>query len=310
LSAIEHDASLDEFRRQLELVRDKVPGMAYREELGGQVTAPTITVQSASGGRVLWNLLPDQALFEAFVFVLEAIVSGRMPFAPEEIAVLQSLDSPLTVSVYLARWCPSSAKAASLAGTLVMAQPSVRVSMVDAEALPPEALPSGLSSVPMVVVEPSTRLYGEFNAKELVSALRETAAGRGESFTLGHMLDNRLGKEALELVRQRLLSVEALAGLVGSANFSLRLGTIYLLSELAREDRGLAGEALPVLHDLLGSESAPIRGDALYALAEVGDLRSLAAVEELLADQDEEVRSAAEEAREKIRSFNVWGTRM
>lgn len=301
---------MTEFRRLIESARQRVPGLLYREETLGSPGTPVITTHAASGGTVFWNLLPDQALFESFVFVLQSFVSWATPTTSQEPALLQSHGESPPITVYLARWCPSSAAMASLVGTLALKLSDLRATMVDAEALPPEALPLGLSSVPMTLIGSSARLYGNCTEKELEAALAAESTGRGAGFTLGHMLDHRLGAEALELVRQRLCAVGALAGLVGGESLSLRLGTIYLLSQLAKEDRGLAGEGLPVLHSLLAHASPSIRGDALYALAEVGDLRSLPEVERLLSDPDEEVRAAAEEAREKIRSFNVWGSRM
>ncbi len=91
-----------------------------------------------------------------------------------------------------------------------------------------------------------------------------------------------------------------IADMLSDENFRVRLGTVALVEELAKERRnGLAG-AVPGLIALLGNESPTVRGDAAALLGTIGDPLAQPELEARLQDTHPGVREAAREALDEM----------
>jgi HEAT repeat protein len=80
----------------------------------------------------------------------------------------------------------------------------------------------------------------------------------------------------------------------------VRIGVTALLEELKRLDPHKVILAEENLLPLLGHADAVVRGDAANLLGIIGDIASLASLEQLLSDENEDVRLIAREALHEI----------
>jgi hypothetical protein len=241
----------------------------------------------------------------AFQVFLSASSSGESGLSREQKGALKGLSRHPGIDIYAARWCESSSSAVEAAVRVAVERPSIRLRVLDVESFEQSLLPIGMRSVPLAIVGGKARIYGAFTPGELVSALESFADGKWERQTLLNMLQQKMRPEIEQLVKHRLLSSRSVASLVGETSMGVRMGGILILSELAKTDRGAAGEALGPLVDLLKAPEPQMRADAIYALGELCDLRALPFLEKTLYDPDADVREGAAEAQEKIKAFNV-----
>ncbi len=254
-----------------------------------------------------WEMIPDQAMEAPFFAFLDPN-GADSDLDGSTKAVLAGLRRPPQLVVYGARWCLASAEMVRLASRCLLARPGTGVTVVDVERLPRDRIPAGIETVPVTFIGTEARLYGSLSEAELAAGLAACSRDLGPDHTLAQMLKQKKRREALALLRARVLPVSALARAAGDPlHLELRLGALVLFSEIGRHDRALAAEATPTLCARLSDPSPQIRGDVLMALAEVGDLRALPSVESLMDDADADVREAAVEAAERIRQSNLWG---
>jgi hypothetical protein len=293
------------FQKLASGIATRGPRTEVRWEAGAGVSF--VSIDLPEGRKLRWEMAPDQAM-EAPFFTLWEAGGAASELDGSTRAVLAGLQRPPQLVIYGARWCAASAEMVCLASRCLRARPGMGVTVVDVERLSGDRIPPGIETVPVTFIGTEAKLYGSLSEGEFAAGLRAWSGGLGPDYTLAQMLKQKKSREALALVRARLLPVSALARAAGDPlHFELRLGALVLLSEVARHDRALAAEATPSLCARLSDTSPQIRGDVLLALAEVGDLRALPSVEPLLKDADADVREAAAEAAERIRQSNLWG---
>jgi hypothetical protein len=299
------DGSEEAFRKLAHGISTRRPRTEVRWEAGAG--ASSVAVDLPEGRKLRWEMVPDQAM-EAPFFAFWDPGREALDLDGPTKGVLADLPRPPQLVIYGARWCAASAEMVRLASRCLLARPGTGVTVVDVERLSRDGIPPGIEAVPVTFIGAEARLYGSLSEAELAAGLAAWSRNLGPDYTLAQMLKQKKQREALALLRARVLPVSALARAAGDPlHFELRLGALVLLSEVGRLDRALAAEATPWLCARLGDPSAHIRGDVLLALAEVGDLRALPSVESLLYDADADVREAAVEAAERIRRSNLWG---
>jgi HEAT repeat protein len=89
--------------------------------------------------------------------------------------------------------------------------------------------------------------------------------------------------------------------LLADPDWSVRMGMMVVLEEVAGRKLDLVQCAYPYLLELLDHEDANQRGDITYLLGLVGDTSVLGRLELLIADENPEVAEAAFEAVKRIR---------
>lgn len=90
------------------------------------------------------------------------------------------------------------------------------------------------------------------------------------------------------------------ADLLTDERMRVRIGTIALMETLKKEDAEKVRKAVPPILPLLKSENSVTRGDAAYLLGIIGDTSVVPFLEEIMNDEDANVRLIAEEAADDI----------
>lgn len=279
-------------RRRAEL---RFPGLRVEERPPEGDGRFSLRILRPGAAGIRWEMIPDQNAEAPFLGLLEGL---QTPPARSPLARLSPLPP---VTLYAARWCSASSGVLGLLAALAAAEPRLSLRVIDAEELLPAERPPALASVPWTVLgEGEGRIFGAFTEEDFRGAVQAHIQGEASLWTLRNLLSRRLDDEARELIHAGLLRSEDLGRLVLSPDLGVRLAAIHFLSKASSDaalDLRAAGD---VLAGVLREGEPRDRGDAAYALGEMGDPRFLAALEALRGDPDEEVREAAEEAREKI----------
>jgi HEAT repeats len=91
--------------------------------------------------------------------------------------------------------------------------------------------------------------------------------------------------------------------LIKDERMRVRIGTVALLEALAKEDAENTGKAIRLLIPLLKGDSNPlVMGDVAYILGLIGNKDTIPFLEEIIDNQDSNVKIIVQEAIQDIRS--------
>ena len=287
------------------LLKDSTGRVSETRSGPGTAVPFKISARTDNGVTAQWLILPDREIERPFRSFIRTASSGDSGLSDQQIRSLSGLLDPPRIDVYAARWCENSASAVAASMAVAVARPGVSVRVLDVESFDRSLLPMAMSVVPLCVIGGRGRLYGACGPDDVVAALEAFCSGRWARQTVLHMLDRKMRSEILDLVKHRQLPAEELGRMVGESGLAVRMGAILVLADLAKVDRGTAGEAVPALLSLLDSPDAHARADAIYALGEIRDVRSLPYLENFKHDEDPDVAECAREAMAAVKAFNV-----
>ena len=95
---------------------------------------------------------------------------------------------------------------------------------------------------------------------------------------------------------------EYIGDLVTDERMRVRIGIIALIETLKKDDSENIPKAIPYILPLLKDKNPVIRGDTAYLLDLIGDKGAIPFLEELINDEDSNVRIIVKEAIEDIKS--------
>jgi hypothetical protein len=113
----------------------------------------------------------------------------------------------------------------------------------------------------------------------------------------GGLLDN-----IIDMFRHDKNLYELVTELMTDERMRVRIGVTALLETLILEDPENVKKTIPRILFLLKHENPVIRGDAAYILGTIGDREVVPSLQEIISDENENVRIIAKEAIEDIQA--------
>jgi len=209
---------------------------------------------------------------------------------------LAAMAEPASIEVFVAPSCPHCPAAVDAALSLVGLSEALSVSVIDAEAHLEAAQAAGARSVPRTVIDGELGLIGVVPAEALAQHLlsRGTAAHR-QARLEGWITDGSFADAARGLGSEPAMR-QAFAQLWSRSTLSSRLGLMMAVEEVLAADPRALDDMVPDLLAVLASDQAPLRGDTVDLLAQIGHPAAAAAIRPLIDDPDPDVAEAAAEA--------------
>lgn len=113
----------------------------------------------------------------------------------------------------------------------------------------------------------------------------------------GGLLDN-----IIDMFKHDKNLYELVADLMTDERMRVRIGVTALLETLVLEDPENVKKTIPRILFLLKHENPVIRGDAAYILGTIGDREVVPSLQDIISDENENVRIIAKEAIEDIQA--------
>ena len=133
------------------------------------------------------------------------------------------------------------------------------------------------------------RAAEEFDVKKMLADYME-----------GGLLDN-----IVDMFKHDENLYEYAGDLLRDERMRVRIGAIALFEALAKEAPDRVKRALPSVLSLLKDQNPVVRGDAAYLLGIIGDEGVIPALDEIMNDEDANVRLIVRETIEDVRSARV-----
>lgn len=130
----------------------------------------------------------------------------------------------------------------------------------------------------------------------------ETKSGSDQSHSslIADHMENGFLENIIDMFRHDSGLYQLIGDLIQDERVRVRIGTTALMEELKKLDAENITMAVHNLLPILAHTEPFMRGDAANLLGIIGDRRALPSLENLLADENENVRLIAKEAIEEI----------
>jgi glutaredoxin len=217
---------------------------------------------------------------------------------------LAQLRVPAIIRVYITPHCPFCPATLSTLLGLAACSDQLRLTVVDGELFPDAAQHDGIRSAPTVILDDRFRWTGSVDAGELVTLMldRDPASLGAES--LKGMIEDGNAEGVARMMAERGKIFTAFIDLLIHPRWSVRLGAMVAFETLVEDHAVLAAEVLEPLVAVFADVDDMVKGDLIHVIGESGNQAALPFLRTVAAgDCDEEVRSAADEAIEKLKAL-------
>ncbi len=131
---------------------------------------------------------------------------------------------------------------------------------------------------------------------------------KAEDFDLKKMIADYMEGGMLDNIADMYKHDQALYAYIGDfmrdERMRVRIGVTALIEILKKEDPEHIHKAIPSVLPLLKDQNPVVRGDAANLLGIIGERESLPFLEEMLSDEDQNVRTIVKESIDEIKSYS------
>jgi hypothetical protein len=213
---------------------------------------------------------------------------------------------PAMLRMYVSGQCPFCPAALRQLLPLISANDFIRLSVIDAFLFPETAQADNIQSVPTLLLEEHFRWTGAVQTEELLKIIitRNPADIGAESMAQMITEGNAFCLSDMMLEKQSIFP--AFIELLTHEQFSVRLGAMAAMEEIAAQNISLAGDIVEPLLAQFQKQNNQIRGDILHILGESAGIDIVPKLKQISEGQyDDDIREAAQEAIEKIEKREV-----
>jgi hypothetical protein len=257
---------------------------------------PTIEIRP----NLRYMALPGGREMAPFLQTLIFRSRGETSLAERTLSRLATFITPTEVEVFVSPSCPHGPIVVGLVNQLALASIYLEVTIIDIALFPDFAEKYSIRAVPTLVIEGQDQLVGNISEDLLVDKLtnQSPATFHPDSF-------KKIVKEgdAEKLAGMMVADGDVYGGaleLLTDPDWSVRMGMMVVLEEVAERSPVLVQSTYPYLIDLLDQGDVNQRGDMAYLLGLIGNVTVLEPLKLLLKDANAEVAEAAFEAIQQI----------
>ena len=265
---------------------------------------PTIEIQP----NLRYMALPNGKEMAPFLQSLLSRSQGEVSLAPRSLSALETFITPTRFEVLMSPACPHCPTVVGLVNQLALASTYVEASIIDVTLFADYGEKYSIRAVPTVVIDGQDQLVGTISEDLLVDRLANSdpSSFHPDSF-------KKIIKEgdAERLAGMMVADGDLYSGsleLLADSDWSVRMGMMVVLEEVAERNPDMVRRAYPYILDLLEHEDDNQRGDTAYLLGLIGDASVIDRLRVLLDDANPQVAEVAFEAVQRIRERETLGT--
>jgi len=257
---------------------------------------PTIEIKP----NLRYMALPSGREMAPFLQSLISRSNGEISLTERTLSILAKFITSTKIEVMVSPVCPHCPMVVTLVSQLALTSNYVEVTVIDITLFDDFAQRYNIRAVPTLVINGQDQLVGNISEDLLVDKLTSQAPStfRPDSF-------KKIVKEgdAEKLAGMMVADGEVYGGaleLLADSDWSVRMGMMVVLEEVALRSPDLVQRIYPYLVGLLNHGDANQRGDIAYLLGIIGNASVLESLKVLLSDTNPEVVEAAFEAIQQI----------
>lgn len=137
---------------------------------------PAIAVVGAEDYGVRFYGIPSGYEFASLLYAIRLVASADPALAQETVDVLDGLETPVHIQVFVTPTCPYCTNSVILGHRMAVASPLVRADMVEATEFPHLAMKYQVMGVPRTVINDSVHIEGAVAEQVVLTKLQEAVA--------------------------------------------------------------------------------------------------------------------------------------
>ena len=217
------------------------------------------------------------------------------------VSALEDFITPTQVQVMISPACPYCPKVVGLVNQLALVNTYLEVSIIDVTLFSDFLESRDVRAVPSVLIDGQDQLVGDVTEELLVDRLVNSKPSASHAETFKRIVKAGDAKKLAGMMVGECDLYSGALELLADPDWSVRMGIMVVLEEVAERNSDLVQRAFPCLLKLLDRKEANLRGDAAYLLGRIGDASVLSHLKVLIGDATSEVAEAAQEAIQRIR---------
>ena len=248
---------------------------------------------------IAYTGVPSGTEFGPFLDLLAALSEDNKPLAD---GALAAITTPAMLTLYVSSMCPHCPAMVRQIFPLSLANNNLKLSIIDGPAFPEMAAADKVKSLPTLIVDSHFRWTAAVDTDELLQVVgSRDPAELGAAALKGMIQDgNAYGLSEMMLTHGKIFP--AFVELLTHPEFSVRLGAMAAIEDVADREKSIAGQAVAPLMDQFNQVDETIQGDILYVIGVCGDENAMPFLTTLAAaSQNDELREAAEDALASIK---------
>ncbi len=295
-SGSKEDALVDDFLSSLSQSASKI---TIQKEKKGTNHLPEIVVTD----NIRYSAVPLSNELKPFLKAL-SLKSYNKNFKLSD-TVRKNLDKisiPIKLKLFAANACPHCPVVVE--GMLDIANEckNIELSIIDPAIFTEEATVNSVLSVPCLILDDDIRWTGSVSMEEVTDVLADRDSSTLKAPTLRRILEHGKASWLADQMIEKNMIFPEFIKLVVHEIWSVRLGAMVVIEELAEKKFDLANTICKFLWEKFPKAAMDVKGDILYAIGESGKSEDIHLIEkELITLETEDLQEAAKDAIEEIK---------
>ena len=292
LTLNKHDQR-DRFQAFGQTLKEAAPAIDLLTEITGDLEPPWM--ETPDGIRFL--ALPEGDKVASFVEALRPAGGGNEELPAKQRELLEAMPLPAEVRLFIAPGCPHCPRALEQWVGLAKSGSQLRLKVIDCALFPETIRGENIQAVPTLVLDDQLRWSGPIPVNDVLEQLvsRDPSRLSAEAMN-GIIQEGQAGQLARAMLDSHTI-FPAIIDLLTHDKWSVRLGAMVIVEEIAETAPALALDVVPLLRQRFEKLDDQARGDVLYILGEAGDRSLIPFLEKTARESTHpEIQQAASEA--------------
>ncbi len=220
---------------------------------------------------ITFSALPLEKELDPFLDALSAISTGDLNFPESLKQKLAKIDIPVNLTLFIALQCPHCPDVVKTVIPLALYCKNIKLHIIDGSLFPGMSQKFSVMSAPCLILEEDFRWTGSVSDEEIVRMIIDRDSSKLSANTLKTILEDGDASWISKQMMEKQTLFDGFIDLVLHETWSVRLGTLVVVEELAETDPALALKLCPILISYFDNQDITVQGDILYALGEAGN---------------------------------------
>ncbi len=282
----------------LSIITKAAPNLIVQKKQKSENLLPQIIVSD----NIKYSAVPLLSELKLFLKALSLDKHDtRVEFSQKVKTNLEKINIPVKLKLYVAQACHHCPVVVEDMLDLVKSCENIDLSIIDPTLFTEEAATNSIMSVPCLILDDDFRWTGSVSLEEVTDVLVNRDSSTLKASNLRRILEDGKASWLTEQMIEKNMIFPEFIKLVIHEIWSVRLGAMVVIEELAENNIKLANKICPMLWEKFSKAPMDVKGDIFYAIGEAGSREDIKLIEkELGAIDNADLQEAASDAIETI----------
>lgn len=250
---------------------------------------------------IAFQALPSGKILEHFLAVLGFSSDGAEHPDPTLADLLQQIDLPVPLKLYVARQCPHCPGMLDKLLPMAATQSHLRLCVIDAQQFDQDASKDQVRSVPTLILDNQFRWSGPTDLQEVLNMAIQRDPAQLSAASLRQLIEDGQAQRVAQMMIDAKGLFPAIIDLLTHERWSVRLGAMVTTEYLAEDAKPLVLDLATRLWHKFEEFSDPVKGDVVHLFSQVHSVATRKYLNTIQSgDFDDSVKEAAAEALEEM----------